>query len=53
MGMPKVVKKPTDGLYYWYPACLPPGKPSPDSGYKEKKGAEIALRLHENGCKDC
>lgn len=45
----KVIKNPLDGKYYWYAAC---GKKD-DSGYNQKKDAEVALRLHENGCKDC
>jgi hypothetical protein len=48
VGMSKVIKHPVHGTYTWYAACGASG-----GGFGDKKSAEVALRLHQVGCKKC
>lgn len=58
MSNGKVLRHPTDHLFYWYAACGAGGKysrsnPGGDYGTAKPEDARIKLRIHENGCKKC
>lgn len=48
MGMSYVTQHPVTGKFRWTASCGASG-----DGFDTKKDAEVALRLHVVGCKDC
>lgn len=48
MGFSYVTQNPVSKKWQWTAACGKSG-----GGFDSKKEAEVALRLHEVGCKSC